>query len=71
MFRSGAAWRELLNDEIGDQGDVSAPLAWRSDVELAELMGNLGGHCTQSLLEQLEAAVSDRPAVLIAYTVKG
>ena len=71
MFRGGAAWRERLNDEIGDQGDVSALLARRSDAELAELMANLGGHCTQSLLEQFEAAGSDRPTVFIAYTVKG
>ncbi|MGV8831915.1 MAG: transketolase [Devosia sp.] len=71
MFRGGAAWRDRLSDEIGDQGDVSALLARRSDAELAELMGNLGGHCTQSLIEQFEAAGSDRPTVFIAYTVKG
>tara|TARA_R110002124_G_scaffold114535_71_gene269971 strand:- start:3719 stop:6079 length:2361 start_codon:yes stop_codon:yes gene_type:complete len=71
MFRGGAAWRDRLNDEIGDQGDVSALLARRSDAELAALMGNLGGHCTQSLLEQFEAAGSDQPTVFIAYTVKG
>jgi pyruvate dehydrogenase E1 component len=71
MFRGGAAWRERLNDEIGDQGQVSALIARRSDTELADLMGNLGGHCTQSLLEQFDAAGSDRPTVFIAYTVKG
>ncbi|KRA50169.1 transketolase [Devosia sp. Root635] len=71
MFRGGAAWRERLNDEIGDQGEVSALLARRSDAELAELMANLGGHCTQSLLEQFETAGSDKPTVFIAYTVKG
>jgi pyruvate dehydrogenase E1 component len=71
MFRGGAAWRERLLDEIGDQGAVTALLARRSDAELAELMANLGGHCTQSLLEQFEAAGSDRPTVFIAYTVKG
>ncbi|HWU18183.1 MAG TPA: transketolase [Devosia sp.] len=71
MFRGGAAWRERLLDEIGDQGDVTALLARRSDAELAELMANLGGHCTQSLLEQFEAAGNDTPTVFIAYTVKG
>ncbi|MBE0582119.1 transketolase [Devosia sp.] len=71
MFRGGAAWRERLNDEIGDQGDVTALIARRSDADLAELMANLGGHCTQSLLEQFEAAGSDKPTVFIAYTVKG
>jgi len=71
MFRGGAAWRERLNDEIGDQGAVSALLARRSDAELAELMANLGGHCIPSLLEQFRAAGSDKPTVFIAYTVKG
>lgn len=71
MFRGGAAWRERLSDEIGDQGDVSALLARRSGAELAELMANLGGHCIPSLLEQFEATGSDKPTVFIAYTVKG
>ena len=71
MFRGGAAWRERLNDEIGDQGAVTALLGRRSDAELAELMGNLGGHCIESLLEQFERAGSETPTVFIAYTVKG
>jgi len=71
MFRGGAAWRERLTDEIGDQGEVSALLARRTDTELAELMANLGGHCIESLLQQFEAIADDRPTVFIAYTVKG
>jgi len=71
MFRGGAAWRERLEDEIGDQGKVSALLRRRSDAELAELMANLGGHCTQTLLEQFEALTGDQPTAIIAYTVKG
>ena len=71
MFRGGAAWRTRLEDEIGDQGEVSALLARRTDAELAELMANLGGHCIPSLLEQFEAAGGDTPTVFIAYTVKG
>ncbi len=71
MFRGGAAWRERLNDEIGDQGDVSALLSRRSDEELAALMANLGGHCVQSLLDQFENAGTDEPTVFINYTVKG
>jgi len=66
MFRGGAAWRERLEDEIGDQGQVSALLARRSDAELAELMANLGGHCTETLLEQFEAARSDQPTAWAA-----
>ena len=71
MFRGGAAWRERLTDEIGDQGLVSALIARRSDTELAALMANLGGHCTETLLEQFEAAPADQPTAFIAYTVKG
>ncbi len=70
-FRGGAAWRERLLEEIGDQGDATALLNRRSDAELAELMGNLGGHCIESLLEQFEQAGNEQPTVFIAYTVKG
>jgi len=71
MFRGGAAWRERLESEIGDQGPLSALMERRSDIELAALMANLGGHCTETLLEQFEAAPTDQPTVFIAYTVKG
>ncbi|HVY52367.1 MAG TPA: transketolase [Devosia sp.] len=71
MFRGGAAWRERLEDEIGDQGPVSAMLRRRSDAELAALMANLGGHCSETLLEQFEAAGGEQPTAFIAYTVKG
>jgi pyruvate dehydrogenase E1 component len=71
MFRGGAAWRSRLEDEIGDQGPVTALLKRRSDDELATLMANLGGHCTETLLEQFEAIEDDRPTAFIAYTVKG
>ncbi|KQU98971.1 transketolase [Devosia sp. Root105] len=71
MFRGGAAWRERLSDEIGDQGEVSALLERRTDAELADLMANLGGHCIESLLEQFEGQTTDTPTVFIAYTVKG
>ena len=71
MFRGGAAWRERLNDEIGDQSKVSALISRRSDTELAALMGNLGGHCIETLLEQFEAVRDDRPTAFVAYTVKG
>jgi pyruvate dehydrogenase E1 component len=71
MFRGGTAWRERLSDEIGDQGEVSALLARRSDEELAVLMANLGGHCVGSLLDQFESADNEQPTVFINYTVKG
>jgi pyruvate dehydrogenase E1 component len=57
---------------LGDQGDVSALLARRSDAELATLMGNLGGHNLPSLLDAFAAARShDRPVCFICYTIKG
>jgi pyruvate dehydrogenase E1 component len=71
MFRGGSAWRQRLEDEIGDQGPVSALLKRRTDDELATLMANLGGHCSETLLEQFESIDDDRPTAFIAYTVKG
>ncbi|MDP1732544.1 MAG: transketolase [Devosia sp.] len=71
MFRGGSAWRERLLDELGDQAEVSALLGRRGDKALAELMGNLGGHCIETLLSQFQSVRGDRPTVFIAYTVKG
>ncbi len=71
-FGGGAAWRARLMGEIGDQGAVSALLDRRSDDQLAQLMGNLGGHDLPSLLEAFEAArAHDRPVCFICYTIKG
>lgn len=71
LYQGGAAWRARLTDELGDQGEFSRLLALRDDDELARLMGNLGGHCIKSLLDQFNNAPDDRPSVFIAYTVKG
>jgi pyruvate dehydrogenase E1 component len=72
VFAGGAAWRKRLNDEIGDQGDVSKLIARRSDDELAALMNNLGGHDLPSVLDAFHAAArSERPTCFIAYTIKG
>jgi len=71
-FQGGAAWRKRLNDDIGDQGPTSALIARRSDEELAELMGNLGGHDLRVLTQAFAAArTHDRPTLFICYTVKG
>ena len=71
-FGGAAAWRKRLNDELGDQGEVSALLERRTDDELAALMGNLAGHDMPSLLGAFEAARQhDRPVCFICYTVKG
>jgi pyruvate dehydrogenase E1 component len=71
VFAGGAAWRKRLNDEIGDQGDVSRLIEKRSDAELAALMNNLGGHDLPSLVEAFRKADGDEPTCFIAYTVKG
>jgi pyruvate dehydrogenase E1 component len=60
-FQAGAAWRKRLLDDLGDQGEVSALLARRSDEELARLMGNLGGHCLPSLCEAFDAVRTTSP----------
>ncbi len=71
-FSGGAAWRKRLQDDLGDQGDVSALLARRSDEELAALMSNLGGHDLPSLLDAFaQAREHDRPVCFICYTIKG
>ncbi len=71
VFQGGAAWRKRLNDEIGDQGEVSALIASRSDEELARLMNNLGGHDLPALLDAFGRIDHDRPTCFICYTVKG
>jgi pyruvate dehydrogenase E1 component len=70
-YQGGAAWRRRLADEIGDQGTVSALIERRSDEELAELMGNLGGHCVETLAEAFDKAQGEKPTVFLAYTIKG
>src|ERR1700754_4729521 len=71
-FQGGAAWRKRLEDELGDQGDLTRLIAKRSDPELAALMTNLAGHDGPSLLKAFaDAARHDRPTCFIAYTIKG
>ncbi len=70
-FQGGAAWRQRLMDDIGDQGHISDLLNARSDSELSELMSNLGGHCLETLSTTFNSINHDRPTAFIAYTVKG
>ncbi|HKA74737.1 MAG TPA: transketolase [Xanthobacteraceae bacterium] len=71
VFQGGAAWRRRLNDEIGDQGDVTRLIERRSDDELARLMTNLAGHDLPSLLAAFGQVDHDRPICFICYTIKG
>ncbi len=70
-FQGGAAWRERLMNDIGDQGQVTALLDRRTDAELADLMSNLGGHCVETLAEAFNSVDHDRPTCFLAYTIKG
>ncbi|MDZ4391739.1 transketolase [Cypionkella sp.] len=70
-YMGGAVWRQHLLDDLGDQGEVSALIARRSDAELAELMENLGGNCVQTMAETFAAIDHDRPTCFLAYTIKG
>ncbi|AKS44891.1 pyruvate dehydrogenase E1 component [Octadecabacter temperatus] len=70
-FMGGAIWRERLMDALGDQGDVTALIERRTDVELAELMENLGGNCVQTMADTFAAIDHDRPVCFLAYTIKG
>lgn len=70
-FQGGAAFRKHLQDEIGDQGQVTQLIGRRSDDELHALMSNLGGHDMASMLEAFETIDHDRPVCFIAYTIKG
>ena len=70
-FQGGAAFRKHLQDDIGDQGQVSQLIDRRSDEELLALMSNLGGHDMASMIEAFEAIDHDRPVCFIAYTIKG
>jgi pyruvate dehydrogenase E1 component len=71
-FQGGAGWRKRLEDELGDQGDLTRLIAKRSDAELAALMTNLAGHDRPSLLKAFaDASKHDRPTCFIAYTIKG
>ena len=70
-YLGGAAWRERLLRDIGDRAEVRGLIAAHSDDDLAALMTNLGGHCTETLIEAFDAARDERPTLFIAYTIKG
>ncbi|WP_299889705.1 1-deoxy-D-xylulose-5-phosphate synthase N-terminal domain-containing protein [uncultured Ruegeria sp.] len=70
-FMGGTVWRQRLMDDLGDQGDVTALIERRSDVELAALMENLGGNCVETMAETFAAIDHDRPTCFLAYTIKG
>lgn len=71
-YQGGAAWRERLNADLTEDADALKLIAAYKDVDLAELMTELGGHCMETILEAFErAGQDDAPRFFIAYTVKG
>ncbi|CAN5170000.1 pyruvate dehydrogenase E1 component [soil metagenome] len=71
-YQGGAAWRERLNADLAGEPKALALIAAYKDLDLAELMTELGGHCMETILEAFErASQDDAPRFFIAYTVKG
>ena len=70
-YQGGAAWRARLLADIGGQPDVEKLLDSFDDDSLAALMTNLGGHCTETLMDAFDSADDELPTMFIAYTVKG
>jgi pyruvate dehydrogenase E1 component len=68
---TGAKLREMFLD--GAPAEVGEAVAGLSDDELAPLVQDLGGHDLVAMLEAYAQcdAVTDRPSVVFAYTVKG
>ena len=71
-YQGGAAWRERLTADLAGETETLALIAAYKDLDLAELMTELGGHCMETILEAFErASQDDAPRFFIAYTVKG
>jgi pyruvate dehydrogenase E1 component len=72
-YKGGAAWREALTRDLGAEPGIAAILAAHNDDDaLHRLMTNLAGHDMESVLEAYaDAGSTDRPTVIVAYTIKG
>jgi pyruvate dehydrogenase E1 component len=71
-YQGGAAWRERLTADLAEDAEALALIAGYKDVDLGELMTELGGHCLETILEAFDkAGRDDAPRFIIAYTVKG
>ena len=71
-YQGGAAWRTRLERDLGDTAGIRELLDEHDNPALAALMTNLAGHDLDSVLEGFgDAARDERPACLIAYTIKG
>jgi pyruvate dehydrogenase E1 component len=74
-LKDGAELRQRVSDvaEPVYRKKIQAAIAAIPDEELSSVIGNLGGHDLPCLLDVLAQAdaVSDGPAVIFAYTIKG
>ena len=70
-FKGGAAWRERLKIDRSGTAGVGELLDVHDDDALGELMGNLGGHDLETILDAFEKAADEQPTLFLAYTVKG
>ncbi|MDP3676972.1 MAG: transketolase, partial [Novosphingobium sp.] len=70
-YQGGAAWRERLLRDVGDEPHAAELIATFDDDGLARLMTNLAGHCIETILDAFAQAQDDKPTLFIAYTIKG
>jgi pyruvate dehydrogenase E1 component len=70
-FQGGKAWRTYLHSDLGHNSPAGRLIDDYDDVALAQLMGNLGGHDLDLLLDTFRGIDHDRPICFIAYTIKG
>ncbi|MEM9572947.1 MAG: transketolase [Pseudomonadota bacterium] len=71
-YQGGAAWRRRLSKDMARSPKSLELIDSYDDDTLGSLMTELGGHCLVTLLEAFEqAAASETPKLIIAYTTKG
>lgn len=71
-YEGGAAWRKRLQEDLARSPKTLELLEKYDDETLGSLMTELGGHCLVTLLDAFEeAAKSETPKFIIAYTTKG
>jgi pyruvate dehydrogenase E1 component len=72
-FQGGGAWRQAVLADLGRSQPIRVLFDSLTDAEIGELMTNLGGHDTESIIEAFRtvAAGGDQPTCFIAYTIKG
>ncbi len=71
-YEGGGAWRRRLKKDMAKSPATLELLGKYDDETLGSLMTELGGHCLPTLLDAFEqAAKSETPKLIIAYTTKG